>query len=222
MLMATSRASPAADRATPSPQSEVAKSVVPGRVLVADPCPDTTETTVQLLRLWGYEVVSVPTGPEVLDAVRRYRPEVVLMEIWLPKLTGWQVARRLRQQLGDSTPRLIAVSGCGMESDRARSYEAGFEDHLVKPVCPDLLQSRLTERPKTRGASEMYREESPEYRDEVDLTSDASFPASDPPSWTLTVGVGRLTLSGLTDQRQNTGSREDTINRRLPAASAGK
>jgi CheY-like chemotaxis protein len=165
---------------------------VPGRVLVADPCPDTIETTAQLLRLWGHDVVSVRTGSEVLDAVRMYRPEFVLMEIWLPRLNGWQAARRLRQQLGESTPLLIAVSGCGTETDLARSREAGFDYHLVKPVCPDVLRSRLISRPGTNGANEMNREEGYEYRDVVDITSDASFPASDPPSWTPIIGVGQL------------------------------
>src|SRR5581483_8171240 len=70
------------------------------RVLIADPCADTVALSTLLLRLWGHDVRGVGTGPEALEAARTYRPDTVLMEIALPGLDGFEVARRLRQQHG--------------------------------------------------------------------------------------------------------------------------
>jgi CheY-like chemotaxis protein len=107
-----------------------------GRVLLADPCPDTVETLAWLLRLWGYEVGSAASGPEVLEAALTDRPDAVLMELALPLLDGLQVAMRIHEWYGWFTPLLVAVTGYGSERDRTRSREAGFDCHLVKLACP--------------------------------------------------------------------------------------
>ena len=113
------------------------------RVLVADPCADTVESTALLLRLWGHDVRGAASGPAALELARAYRPDTILMEVALPGLNGFEVARRLRQV--NSYPRLmlVTVTGYGDEKNRQRSREAGFDCHLVKPVAPDVLRSLL-------------------------------------------------------------------------------
>jgi CheY-like chemotaxis protein len=113
-----------------------------GRVLLADPCPDTIESMAWLLRLWGYAVETAASGPEALEAALADRPDVLLMELALPRLNGLQVAQRLRQS-GEPIPLLVAVSGYGSEKDRASSLEAGFDCHFVKPVCPEVVRTWL-------------------------------------------------------------------------------
>jgi len=114
-----------------------------GRVLLTDPCADTVETMAWLLRLWGYAVETAASGPAALEAVLADRPDAVLMELALPVLDGLQVARRLRQSGGESIPLLVAISGYGSENDRARSREAGFDCHFVKPVYPEVVRAWL-------------------------------------------------------------------------------
>ena len=116
------------------------RAAVTGRVLVADPCADTLETTAELLRVWGYAVTTAASGPEALDAALADRPDVVLMELALPLLDGLQVARRIREQADEPAPLLVAVTGYGAERDRVRSREAGFDCHLVKPVSPEVVR----------------------------------------------------------------------------------
>ena len=115
----------------------------PKRILLADPCRDTVESTAWLLRLWGYDVQGAGTGPETLEVALAYRPEVLLMELGLPGLDGCQVARRLRQQGTHPELLLVAVTGYGDEKNRRRSRDAGFDCHLVKPVDPEVLQGLL-------------------------------------------------------------------------------
>jgi two-component system CheB/CheR fusion protein len=124
------------------------------RVLIADPCADTVESTTWLLRLWGHDARGVETGRDVLEAARAYRPDTVLMEIALPGLDGCEAARRLRQQHGGPDVLLVAVTGYGDENSRRRSREAGFDWHLVKPVAPALLQSLLATNHQEAGGRE--------------------------------------------------------------------
>jgi CheY-like chemotaxis protein len=119
--------------------------------LVADRCPDTVASTKWLLRRWGYDVRGVCSGPEVLEVVDAYLPDVVLMEIALPQLDGWQVARLLRQRTGRPPVRLAAVTGYGSALDRARSREAGFDGHFVKPADPEVLRVWLAVKRPTVG-----------------------------------------------------------------------
>jgi len=113
------------------------------RILVVDPCPDTSASTAWLLRWWGHRVQVARDGPAALEAARSYRPDVVLMEIALSGLDGCTVAQRLRQP--DQLPQalLIAVTGYGGEGHRSRSRAAGFDYHLLKPVDPARLRTLL-------------------------------------------------------------------------------
>jgi CheY-like chemotaxis protein len=113
------------------------------RVLLADPCPDTVESTACILRLWGHDVRGTESGPEALEVARTYRPDVVLMEIGLPGMDGYEVAEQLRKQEGIPHPLLVAVTGYGNEQYRQRAREAGFDCFLVKPVDPDVLRKLL-------------------------------------------------------------------------------
>src|SRR5688500_7535368 len=110
----------------PSPGTPTARDPGVATVLVVDPCADTVLSTSWLLRLWGYDVRTAGTGPAALEAARAYRPDAILMELRLPGLDGWQVARQLGQAGGRPARGLIAVTGCGSEPDRAQSRAAGF------------------------------------------------------------------------------------------------
>src|SRR4029078_6669882 len=104
------------------------------RVLLVDPCPDTVESTTWLLQRWGFRVQSAANGPAALNAARTFQPHAVLMEIGLPILDGWQVARELRSAKHARSPVLAAITGYGTDRDRARSREAGFDRHFLQPV----------------------------------------------------------------------------------------
>jgi CheY-like chemotaxis protein len=114
-----------------------------GRVLLADPCADTVETMAWLLRRWGYDVETATSGPAALEAAFDARPDVIFIELALPGLNGLQVARRVRERAGRPAPLLVAVTGYGCERDRVRSRAAGFDCHLVKPVCPEVVRAWL-------------------------------------------------------------------------------
>jgi CheY-like chemotaxis protein len=103
------------------------------RVLVVDDNVDTVTTLALLVQESGHEVRTAYDGPAVLEAALDYRPNVVLLDIGLPGLNGFEVAKRLRQQPVLRNAVLVAMTGYGRESDRRRSQEAGFDHHLVKP-----------------------------------------------------------------------------------------
>jgi CheY-like chemotaxis protein len=93
-----------------------------------------------LLRCLGHEVSVAFDGPGAIALAARIRPEVVLMDIGLPGMNGWDLARRLRQEPGLGDVRMVAVTGYGSDEDRRRSRELGFHAHLLKPVGLQLLQ----------------------------------------------------------------------------------
>ncbi len=115
------------------------------RILVVDDNVDAADTLALLLRVDGHEVRVVYDGEAALAAVAAGPPDVVLMDIGLPRLDGYEVARHLRQQPGLRGLVLIALTGWGQEEDRRRSREAGFDHHLTKPVDPDDLQRLLAD-----------------------------------------------------------------------------
>lgn len=114
------------------------------RILVVDDNVDAAESIAMLLSLDGHEVRSVHSGQEALDAVRPFEPDVVLLDIGLPGMDGYEVARRLRSEPNASNMQLIAITGYGQQEDRDRTRAAGFDRHLVKPVEPEALMSMLS------------------------------------------------------------------------------
>lgn len=126
--------------------------VVPRRVLVVDDNVDAAHSLATWLELNGHQVHVAHDGAAALEMATAERPEVVVLDIGLPVMNGFDVARRLREQRGDApTPLLIALTGWGQPEDRRRSFEAGFDAHLVKPVEPtaldELLRSLTDDRP---------------------------------------------------------------------------
>jgi signal transduction histidine kinase/ActR/RegA family two-component response regulator len=113
------------------------------RVLVVEDVGDVADMLVMLLTLWGHEVRSVPDGHAALLAARTYHPDVVLLDIGLPGMNGYDVARQLRQEANVGRPVIAAVTGYGGPEDRRRSREAGFDHHLIKPVVPAALEAIL-------------------------------------------------------------------------------
>jgi two-component system, OmpR family, response regulator len=113
------------------------------RVLVIEDDQDTAATSAMLLRLQGCHVDVAVDGPNALRAVQERLPDVVLLDLGLPKMDGCQVARQICQQSNGRRPLLVAISGYGTEADQIRSQEAGIDLHLVKPVDPEALQNLL-------------------------------------------------------------------------------
>jgi CheY-like chemotaxis protein len=125
-----------------SPQSQ------PVRVLLADDDRDSAATLGALLELEGYEVRMVHGGQEALDAAREFKPQVVLLDIGMPKITGYEAARRLRQRYGDDCPLLVAVTAWKQASDKILASLAGFDHHVAKPYEPaELLRLLARLRP---------------------------------------------------------------------------
>src|SRR5579871_1421647 len=108
-------------------------------VLVVDDLADTAQSTAELLALYGYAVRVAAGSEEALRAAAAASPDVVLLDIGLAGMDGWELTRRLRDRAVGKQPIVVAVSGYGQEADRRRSAEAGVDLHLVKPVEPGVL-----------------------------------------------------------------------------------
>lgn len=120
------------------------------RILVADDNNDALESLATLLQLSGHEVYTAPNGAVALESAEQHRPEVALLDIGMPKLDGYEVARRIRAQPWGAHITLVALTGWGQDSDRRRSQEAGFDSHLVKPLDLDKLTDLLATLPAAR------------------------------------------------------------------------
>ena len=116
-------------------------------VLVVDDDADTVETTAVVLSLHGFHVLTATTGEEALRVTESGSPDVVLADLVMPKLDGFELARRLRAVVGAAgrPPLLVAVSGCASEGDRRKTTAAGFDLHLTKPADLDDLREALDE-----------------------------------------------------------------------------
>ena len=109
------------------------------RILVVDDNVDVVETTTMLLSLSGHQVRSAKDGLQALHVASEFRPDVVLLDIGLPLMDGYEVARRLRQTPQTAGALLIALTGYGQQGDRQRGKDAGFDGHMLKPVDPHAL-----------------------------------------------------------------------------------
>ncbi len=140
---------PARDETTASPAGGAA---APGaascrQILVVDDSVDATESLAMLLRTLGHEVRTAHDGSAALEVAATFRPDVVLLDIGLPGMSGYEVARQLRQLPGWEDVFLAALTGYGQEEDRRQALEAGFDAHLIKPTSLDALEQLLVQMP---------------------------------------------------------------------------
>jgi signal transduction histidine kinase len=119
------------------------------RILVVDDNQDSTESLARLLRLGGHQVETALDGTTGLKVARDYRPEVIFLDLGLPEMDGYEIARRLRQDRNLAKVALIAMTGYGQEEDRRKSQETGFDGYMVKPADPVHVAKLLAGFPLT-------------------------------------------------------------------------
>jgi Response regulators consisting of a CheY-like receiver domain and a winged-helix DNA-binding domain len=133
-----------------SPQPGGARSAaaarVPRRILVVDDNADAADSLAMLLEVRGDEVRIAYDGLEALEAEGEFRPEVVLLDIGMPKLSGYDVAKRIREARGGNVM-IVAITGWGQEDDRKRARDAGFDHHFTKPVDFEVLLGLIDRQP---------------------------------------------------------------------------
>jgi len=125
------------------PRPEAAPAPVPARILVVDDNADAAEMLLMALELYGCEARAAHSASAALAMAQEFAPEVALLDIGLPDLNGYELARRLRATEGGRQMRLIAATGWGQEKDRQRAFDAGFDHHLTKPIDFERLCSVL-------------------------------------------------------------------------------
>jgi CheY-like chemotaxis protein len=121
------------------------------RILVVDDNADSAESMVILLRILGHEVRLAHDGQSALEESRAFRPEVMFLDLGLPEIDGYEVARRLRLEPEMKDITLVAMTGYGQEEDRQRTEEAGFQLHLVKPVDFNKVEELLSSLPENHS-----------------------------------------------------------------------
>jgi CheY-like chemotaxis protein len=106
--------------------------------MVVDDNLDSAETMAELVKLSGHDVRTAHDGPSALECAREFHPQVILLDVGLPGMDGYELARRLRAD-GLAGELMVSVTGYGEDEDRRQAEEAGFHHHLIKPVSPDVL-----------------------------------------------------------------------------------
>ncbi|HZI89042.1 MAG TPA: ATP-binding protein [Candidatus Polarisedimenticolia bacterium] len=138
---------PLAEPAPVPQQSERRGSAPPAvrrRVLVADDNRDAADSLATMLALMGHEARVAYDGPEALEAALSYRPDVIVLDLGMPRMDGYEAARRIRNESWSNGVLLVALTGWGQEEDRARAKRAGFDHHLTKPASPEALVHLLS------------------------------------------------------------------------------
>jgi CheY-like chemotaxis protein len=120
------------------------------RILVADDNADAAESLAQILQLMGNEVLTVVDGVEAVERAPVFAPDIVMLDIGMPRMNGYEACRCLRGQEAGSAAVIIAVTGWGQDEDRAKAREAGFDLHLTKPVDPLAVEALLAALPAPR------------------------------------------------------------------------
>ena len=120
-----------------------AKTASPLSVLVVEDQEDTALSTAELISLWGYSVRVANSGPAALKEVADAMPDVVLLDIGLPGMDGWKVAKRMRDGATGKQPFIVAVTAYAEEADKWRSADAGVDMHWIKPASPAALEEML-------------------------------------------------------------------------------
>ena len=123
------------------------------RVLVVDDNQDSVDSMVMLLELLGNQVYTARDGIEAVEAAERFRPDLVLMDMGMPRMNGYDATRRIREQPWGREMIIIALTGWGQEDDKVRSYEAGCDTHIVKPIDVTKLEEVLAELRPRQGDS---------------------------------------------------------------------
>ena len=118
------------------------------RMLVVDDLKDSADSLAMLLRMLGHEVQTAYDGEEAISAAERFRPDVVLLDIGMPRLNGLDACRHIRERPWGQTVFMVALTGWGQEEDRRRTAQAGFDVHLVKPADPETLLKLLASQPR--------------------------------------------------------------------------
>jgi CheY-like chemotaxis protein len=136
---AASKAVQLANSRAPAPQDKQR----PMRILVVDDNIDAADSVALLLTIDGFEARSVHSAMAALDKVDSYEPDVILLDIGLPVMDGFEVAKRLRARIPAEKMRIVALSGYGQQAARDRAAQAGFDHYLVKPVEPTVLSDFL-------------------------------------------------------------------------------
>src|SRR5919109_1383341 len=140
-------------QATAQSQAAATHEVYGRRILVVDDNLDAAESTAAFLRLEGHEVKTVSDGNEALASVRVFAPHVIVLDIGLPGLDGYAVARQLRERGDTSHILLVALTGYGQREDRERAVASGFDYHFVKPTDPRLIQRAIEQGRKSADAA---------------------------------------------------------------------
>jgi CheY-like chemotaxis protein len=120
------------------------------RILVIDDNQDSADSLAMMLELMGHEVRSANDGLAGLETAQEFRPEVMFLDILMPRLSGYDLARSIREQQWGKQVLLVALSGWGRDDDQRRVREAGFNHHLVKPVDFDAILALLNDVARNR------------------------------------------------------------------------
>jgi len=127
-------------------------------ILVVDDNVDAAMTLTALLKAWGHAAQAVYNGPAAIEAMRNFQPDIILLDIGLPGMSGYDVVRRLRAEPAAQGVVIAALTGYGQESDQERSFAAGFDFHITKPADPAILET-LLHSPRLRSGSTQPRDE---------------------------------------------------------------
>lgn len=115
------------------------------RILVVDDDWDVAHSLVMLLEAYSYDVLTASDGLQAIEVATHFRPDVMLLDIGMPKLDGYEVCRHIRDQPWGKEVKILAMTGLGQDDDLGESRRSGFTEHLIKPVRPELLMQLLAD-----------------------------------------------------------------------------